>query len=48
LLADLATICTNTIQPTNDMPAFTKITNPTPAQRRAFELLDTSYRHGLA
>jgi transposase len=48
LLADLATICTNTIQPTNDMPAFTKITNPTPTQRRAFELLDTSYHHGLA
>jgi transposase len=29
LLTDLATICANTIQPANDMPAFTKITNPT-------------------
>jgi hypothetical protein len=48
LLADLATICANTIQPTNDIPAFTKITNPTPLQRQAFELLDTSHRHGLA
>ncbi|MDA3664519.1 IS1634 family transposase, partial [Mycobacterium xenopi] len=47
LLADLATICANTIQPTHDLPAFTKITNPTPLQRRAFELLDISHRHGL-
>jgi transposase len=47
LLADLATICANTIQPAHDMPAFTKITNPTPLQRQAFELLDTSHRHGL-
>ena len=48
LLADLATICANQIQPTDDMPAFTKITTPTPLQRRAFELLDISHRHGLA
>jgi DDE family transposase len=48
LLADLATISTNHIQPTNDMPAFTMITTPTPLQRRAFELLDVSHRHGLA
>jgi hypothetical protein len=47
LLADLATICANTIQPTEGMPALTKITNPTPLQRQAFELLDTSHRHGL-
>jgi hypothetical protein len=46
LLADLATICANTIQPTQDMPAFTKITNPTPLQRQAFELLDISHRLG--
>jgi Transposase DDE domain len=46
LLADLATICANTIQPTRDMPAFTKITNPTPLQRQAFELLNISH-HGL-
>ncbi|HZE16467.1 MAG TPA: IS1634 family transposase [Mycobacterium sp.] len=48
LLADLATICANKIQPSDDMPAFTKITTPTPLQRHAFELLDISYRHGLA
>lgn len=48
LLADLATICANTIQPTKDMPAFTKITTPTPLQHQAFELLDISHRHGLA
>lgn len=48
LLADLATICANQIQPTNDMPAFTMITTPTAMQRRAFELLGVSHRHGLA
>jgi hypothetical protein len=42
LLADLATICANHIQPTDDMPKFTKITTPTTVQRRAFELLDVS------
>ena len=47
LLTDLATLCANHIQPTNDLPAFTKITTPTPLQRRAFELLDVSHRHGL-
>ena len=47
LLADLATICANRIQPTDDLPAFTKTTTPTPLQRRAFELLGVSYRHGL-
>ena len=46
LLADLATICANQIQPANDMPAFTKITTPTPLQRRAFELLAVSHRLG--
>ena len=44
LLADLATICANQIQPADDMPAFTKITSPTPLQRRAFELLGISHR----
>jgi len=48
LLADLATICANQIQPANDTPAFTMPTTPTPLQRRAFELLDISHRHGLA
>ncbi len=46
LLADLATICANQIQPTDNMPAFTMITTPTPLQRRAFELLGVSHRHG--
>ncbi|MGB8758761.1 MAG: IS1634 family transposase [Pseudolabrys sp.] len=48
LLADLATLCANPIQPADDMPAFTMPTSPTPLQRRAFELLDLSHRHGLA
>jgi Transposase DDE domain len=48
LLADLATICANHIQPTDDTPAFTMTTTPTPLQRRAFELLNISPRHGLA
>ena len=48
LLADLATICANQIQPADDMPAFTVITSPTALQRRALELLDVSHRHGLA
>jgi hypothetical protein len=47
LLADLATICANTIQPTHDTSAFTKTTNPTPLQRQAFELLDITHYHGL-
>jgi hypothetical protein len=46
LFADLATICANQIQPTEDMPAFTKITSPTALQRRAFELLNVSHRLG--
>ena len=46
LLADLATICANHIQPASDMPAFTKITTPTALQRRAFELLDVSHHLG--
>jgi len=48
LLADLATLCANHIQPADDMPAFTMTTTPTPLQRRAFELLDVTHRHGLA
>jgi transposase len=47
LITDLGTICANTIQPTDDLPAFTKTTTPTPLQRRAFELLAVSHRHGL-
>jgi transposase len=48
LLTDLATICANHIQPTDDLPAFTKTTTPTPLQRHAFDLLGVSHRHGLA
>jgi Transposase DDE domain len=48
LLADLATVCANQVQPTDDMKAFTIITSPTPLQRTAFELLGVSHRHGLA
>jgi transposase len=48
LLTDLATLCANHIQPTDDLPAFTMITRPTPLQRRAFDLLAVSHRHGLA
>ena len=48
LLADLATLCANKIQPAADMPAFTMTTTPTPLQRHAFELLGVSDRHGLA
>jgi hypothetical protein len=46
LLADLATICANHIQPAHDMPAFTKLTTPTVLQRRAFELLGVTHRLG--
>jgi transposase len=48
LLADLATLCANHIQPAHDMPAFTMTTTPTQLQQRAFELLGLSHRHGLA
>src|SRR6195256_6476541 len=48
LLDDLATLCINQIQPAHDMPAFTMTTSPTPLQRRAFELLGVSHRHGPA
>ena len=46
LLADLATICANQIQPTDHTAAFTIITTPTPLQSRAFELLGLSHRLG--
>jgi hypothetical protein len=47
LLADLATVCANRIEPTGDGPAFDVVTTPTPLQRRAFELLGHSHRLGL-
>ena len=49
LLEDLATICTNRIEPTDrTLSAFTMVTSPTPVQRRAFELLGVSHRCGCA
>jgi transposase len=47
LLADLATVCSNQIQPANHTPAFTMLTTPTPLQRRAFELLGVTHRLGM-
>jgi hypothetical protein len=46
LLDDLATIAANRIQPAGGIPAFTQITTPAPAQRRAFELLGVTHRLG--
>lgn len=49
LLADLATVCLNTIRPTEpSMPSFEIVTTPTPLQHRAFELLEVSPRLGAA
>lgn len=49
LLADLATLAANRIQPADaGLPAFVMITTPTPVQRRAFELLGVSHRLGYA
>lgn len=46
LLADLATVCANHIQPADDLPAFTKVTTPTPLQHQAFKLLGVTHRLG--
>jgi hypothetical protein len=47
LLADLATICLNQIQPADPaLPSFRLVTTPTPQQRRALELLGVSHRLG--
>jgi Transposase DDE domain len=49
LLADLATICLNTITPADPaLPGFRIVTTPTPLQRQAFELLAVSHRLGVA
>ena len=49
LLADLATICLNQIQPADPaLPAFSLITTPTPLQRQALDLLGVSHRLGTA
>ena len=47
LLADLATICLNQIQPADPaLPAFHLVTTPTPLQRHALDLLGVSHRLG--
>ena len=49
LLADLATICLNQIQPADpDIPGFQLVTTPTPLQRQALDLLGVSHRLGIA
>jgi hypothetical protein len=49
LLADLATICLNQIQPAAPaLPAFRVVTTPTPLQRQALDLLGVSHRLGTA
>jgi hypothetical protein len=48
LLADLATICLNTIQPTDPgTPGFRLVTTPTQLQRRALDQLGVSHRLGV-
>jgi Transposase DDE domain len=48
LLADLATICLNTIAPADPaLPRFRLVTTPTVLQRQAFELLGVSHRLGV-
>ena len=47
LLKDLGTVCLNRVEPTDRAVAsFSLVTTPTPIQRRAFELLGVSHRHG--
>ena len=49
LLAGLATICLNQIQPADPaLPAFSLVTTPTPLQRQALDLLGVSHRLGTA
>jgi Transposase DDE domain len=49
LLADLATICLNQIQPADPaLPGFRLVTTPTTLQRQALELLGVSHRLGVA
>ena len=48
LLADLATICLNQIQPADPaLPGFRLITIPTSLQRQALDLLGVSHRLGI-
>ncbi len=47
LLADLATICLNQIQPADPaLPGFRLVTTPTPTQRQTLDLLGISHRLG--
>jgi hypothetical protein len=49
LLADLGTICLNTIAPADPaLPGFRLVTTPTALQRQAFDLLGISHRLGVA
>jgi hypothetical protein len=49
LLADLGTICLNTIAPADPaLPSFRLVTTPTALQRQAFDLLGVSHRLGVA
>jgi hypothetical protein len=49
LLADLGTICLNTIAPADPaLPGFRLVTTPTPLQRQALDLLSVSHRLGVA
>jgi hypothetical protein len=49
LLADLGTICLNTIAPADPaLPGFRLVTTPTTVQRQALELLGVSHRLGVA
>jgi len=49
LLADLGTICLNTIAPADTtLPGFRLVTTPTALQRQAFELLGVNHRLGAA
>lgn len=49
LLADLATLTLNQIQPGNaSSPSFHKLTNPTPIQKKSFSLLGIKLQHPKA
>lgn len=49
LLADLGTICLNTIAPADPaLPSFRLVTTPTALQRQALDLLGVSHRLGVA
>jgi hypothetical protein len=49
LLADLGTICLNTIAPADPaLPGFRLITTPTPLQRQTLDLLGVSHHPGVA